>query len=643
MLAPAAGAQDTPDLATLSLEELLDVEIVTASRFQQSVAQAPSVVQVIGADEIRRHGWRTLAEALDSLPGLFLSDTGLYTYLGTRGLLRAGDYNTRFLVLVNGQRINDAVYSQGPVGAEFPVDMALVERIEYAPGPGSAVYGSNAFFGVINVLTRDAQSVGDGQLRAVAGNFGSSGVQVTLPVNGGGGSTLLSARQFHRSGRDLFVPEFADGPSRGLAAGHDDERVRQLFVRHVQGGLALQLFAGDRRREDPVAPYLQTFGAPGGQVQDRWIGFGAHYGVRLGEATEASARLEVNDFRYVGDYVYGDADELYLNRDVASGRSFSLGGQLVSRLGPRYTVVAGAEVQLDRSIEQRNFDLAPPASYLDSRQDMASWGVFVDNEVRLGGHWNFSGGLRVDRSDLGTVRLSPRMALVMSRPDDGVFKLIVGQSYRSPNAYERYYQVESEEGSQLANPSLGAEHVRSAEVFYGVGLSAHSRAELSVYHYRLRDLITLVPVDDASLMLTNAGSAASRGAELAYAYQPPSGVSLRASYAYADVSDSETERPLNAPRGIARISGYWPLAADWGLAMSAQRMGRRASRAAMAPAYSMVNANLHWRPVALPVSLALGVRNLLDERTFDPVGPEFTQDLFERSGRHYLLEATWRF
>ena len=119
----------------------------------------------------RAHGWRTLGEALDSLPGLYVSETGLYAYLGARGELGAGDYNTRFLLLVNGHRINDPVYSQSPVGAEFPLDMSLVERIEYAPGPGSAVYGSNAFFGVINVLTRDAADFGDGELRAGIASF----------------------------------------------------------------------------------------------------------------------------------------------------------------------------------------------------------------------------------------------------------------------------------------------------------------------------------------------------------------------------------------------------------------------------------------------------------------------------------------
>ncbi|WP_202841644.1 TonB-dependent receptor plug domain-containing protein [Luteimonas saliphila] len=640
----AAGlhAQDAPDLSTMSLEDLLDVEIVTASRFEQSISHAPSAVQVISADDIRTRGWRTLAEALASLPGLYLSDTGLYTYLGARGQLRAGDYNTRFLLLINGHRVNDPVYSQSPVGGEFPLDMSLVERIEYVPGPGSAVYGSNAFFGVINVLTRDASTFGEGELRAGVASFGTTDLQVSVPVAAGGATTLLSARQFHTRGRDLHFPEFADTPSGGHVRGQDDERVRQLFISHRQGGLALQLVAGDRRKEDPVAPYEQTFAAPGAEVQDRWIDFGAHYQRRLGGATDASARLDVIDYRYLGDYVYGE-DAPYLNRDVASGLSVVLGGQLVTRASERHTLVAGAEVQFDRSVVQRNFDVRPYASYLDSRENTASWGVFVDNEIRLSDAWRFSGGLRADRSDLGTLRLSPRMALISARPDDTVFKLIVGQSYRSPNAYERYYEVDSDEGAQLANPGLGAEHVQTAELFYGVAFSPRSRAELSVYRYRLRDLITLVEVDEGVLTLTNAGRASSRGAELAYVHRSPGGLLLRASYAYAEVADALEPRPLNAPRGNARVSASWPLATDLGMTLSAQHVGRRASRSGTVPAYSVVNAHLLWQPRHLPLALSLGVRNLLDARYADPVGPEFAPDAVERRGRELRLETTWRF
>ena len=640
LLATAAHAQ-APDLSRLSLEDLLDVDIVTASRFQQRVADAPSVVQVITAEDIRAHGWRTLAEALDSLPGLYVSDTGLYTYLGARGLLRAGDYDTRFLLLVNGHRINDPVYSQSPVGAEFPLDLALVERIEFAPGPGSAVYGSNAFFGVINVLTREPDTYGHGQLRAAAGNHGTTDLQLTVPVSAGQGRTLLSVRAFDTEGRTLRFPAFADTPTGGVVRDQDSERVRQVFVQHARDGLSLQLVAGDRRKDDPVAPYEQTFAAPGAQVQDRWIAFGATLARPLGERVEASARLDVIDYRYVGDYVYGSAPT-YLNRDIASGVSVVAGGQVVARIGARHTFVAGAEAQWDRGVVQRNFDVSPRATYLDSRQHMTSGGVFVDDEFRMSDAWRLNAGLRADRSDRGIVRLSPRLALIGTRADNRVVKLIVGQAYRSPNAYERYYQVDSDESAQLANPSLNAEHVQTAELFYSRSVGAHSRAELSVYHYRLSDLITLAATGDGTLTLANAGRATSRGAELAYAYQGDGGVRLRASYAYSDVTESDTARALNAPHGIARVQASVPLAAGWDLAMSAHHMGQRVSREGRVPAYTTVNAHLVWDVPARPLAWSLGVRNLLDERYADPVGPEFLQDTVPRRGREYWLEARWR-
>lgn len=640
-LAATGAHAQAPDLARLSLEDLLDVEIVTASRFQQRVAEAPSIVQVITAEDIRAQGWRTLAEALDSLAGLYISDTGLYTYLGARGLLRAGDYNTRFLLLVNGHRLNDPVYSQSPIGAEFPLDLSLVERIEYAPGPGSAVYGSNAFFGVINVLTRAPATFGHGELRAAAGNHGTTDLQLTVPVRTAAGDTLLSARAFDTQGRTLRFPAFADTPSGGVVRDKDGERARQVFVQHTRDRLSLQLVAGDRRKEDPVAPYQQTFAEPGAQVQDRWIAFGATLDGTLGDRVDASARLDAIDYRYVGDYVYGGAPT-YLNRDIASGVAFVASGHLVARLGARHTLVGGIEVQQDHGVVQRNFDVAPYASYLEARHDMTSWGVFVDDEFRFADAWRVNAGLRADRSDRGIVRLSPRVALIGEPSDGGLFKLIVGQSYRSPNAYERYYQVESDDSAQRANPALGAEQVQTAELFYSRGLGARGRAELSLYHYRLHDLITLVGTHDSALVLSNAGFARSRGAELAYAYQGDDGLRLRASYAYSDVTDSETAHPVNAPHGIARVSAAVPLAHGWGLGMSAQHVGRRTTREGRVAAYSTLNAHLVWDVPARPLAWSLGVRNLLDEAYADPVGPEFLQDTVPHRGREYWLDARWR-
>lgn len=640
--AQAAARENAADLASLSLEQLLDLEVVTASRFDQKIDHAPSAVQVISADDIRAHGWRTLGEAVESLPGLYLSDTGLYTYLGARGQLRAGDYDTRFLLLIDGHRINDPVYSQAPVGAEFPLDMALIERIEYVPGPGSAVYGSNAFFGVINVLTKSPGKPGGGELALASGNFGMQEGRAVLSTRSALGETLLSVSRSHTEGRNLYFPEFAQTPSAGHVRGRDDERVRRLFLRHVAGDLSMLLLADDRRKEDPIAPYGQTFGMPGAGIQDRWIELGAQYSRRLSEATRWQAQLDVIDYRYIGDYVYGEEDIL-VNRDVSTGLSVVLGSRIVTTAFDGHTMAAGFEAQLDRSVEQLNFDLEPYASFLRSKRDISSLGFFVNDEIALAGDWLLNGGLRMDRSDTGTVRLSPRLALISARPGGTTFKAIVGKAYRSPNAYERFYHIDTGNGDQFANPDLSAESIRTAELFFGRNLGQHSRAELSLYNYRLRDLITLVGDGEEVLTLENAASASSRGAEIAFLHHWERGAVLRASYAYNRVRDSLGNIPLNAPRGIARLSATVPLGYGVTAAASAQHLSRRATKLGSVDHYTVVNANLLWDPGTAPFSLSAGVRNLLDERYTDPAGPEFTQDAIPRKGREYRVELTWRF
>jgi len=132
------------DLTELSLEQLLAVEVSSASKYSQRTTDAPSAVQVISGEDIRLHGWRTLSEALASLPGIYINNDRVYDFLGARGFQIPGDYNTRFLLLVDGQRNNDNIYQQALTGSEGWLDMSVVERIEYIPGPGSAIYGSNA-------------------------------------------------------------------------------------------------------------------------------------------------------------------------------------------------------------------------------------------------------------------------------------------------------------------------------------------------------------------------------------------------------------------------------------------------------------------------------------------------------------------
>ena len=157
----AQASQPAP-LKDQSLEQLLSLEVasvVGAAKHEQHVTEAPSSVTIVTAEDVRTFGWRTLAEALAAVRGFYTTNDRNYTYVGVRGFGRPSDYNNRVLVLVNGHRFNDNIYDQALVDSEVPIDLALIERIEIIRGPGSALYGTNAFFAVINVVLRSGGAV----------------------------------------------------------------------------------------------------------------------------------------------------------------------------------------------------------------------------------------------------------------------------------------------------------------------------------------------------------------------------------------------------------------------------------------------------------------------------------------------------
>jgi outer membrane cobalamin receptor len=182
------------DLMSMPLEDLARVQVYSASRHSEDIRKAPSSVSIITAEDIRRYGWRTLGEALRSLRGFYISDNRRYTYLGVRGFMRPGDDNPRILLLVNGHRLNDKIYDTAAIGTEFPLDLELVDHIEVVRGPGSSLYGTNAIFGVIDIITREPGQKAAVEVSGDAGSLWSRSGRATLM------GSLSTARGFRARG-----------------------------------------------------------------------------------------------------------------------------------------------------------------------------------------------------------------------------------------------------------------------------------------------------------------------------------------------------------------------------------------------------------------------------------------------------------
>jgi iron complex outermembrane receptor protein len=233
---PEPPAQPEPDLTKLGLNELTKVQIESvygASKFEQKVTRAPSSVTIITADEIQKYGYRTLADLLKSVPGFYISYDGQDAFIGVRGVSRPSDYNTLVLVLVDGHRMNENVFDGTYVNGEFPVDIDLIDRVEIIRGPGSSLYGTDAFFAVINIFTKRGRDFKGTEVSLSAGSQESYEGRVSYGQQFKNGLELLLSESFYDSkgNRQLFYPEFnSPATNFGIARDADGSRFHKSFV-----------------------------------------------------------------------------------------------------------------------------------------------------------------------------------------------------------------------------------------------------------------------------------------------------------------------------------------------------------------------------------------------------------------------------
>jgi len=253
--------QQEPDLTKLSLGDLTKVQIETvygASKFSQKVTRAPSSVTIVTADEIQKYGYRTLADLLRSVPGFYLSYDRQDTYIGVRGISRPSDYNTLVLTLIDGHRVNENVYDGTYIDGEFLLDIDLIDRVEIIRGPGSSLYGTDAFFAVINIITKRGRDVHGTEVAVSGGGQETYHGRVSYGQQFKNGLELLLSETFNDSkgNRELFFPEFnSPATNFGIARDADGSRFHNTFVSAAYRDFAFRAVYDSWEKHIPTASY----------------------------------------------------------------------------------------------------------------------------------------------------------------------------------------------------------------------------------------------------------------------------------------------------------------------------------------------------------------------------------------------------
>ncbi len=627
--APAPSADKVAALAALPLDALLDMEVTGASRFAQRRSQSASSVTVITAAEIRAFGWRTLADALTSVKGLQVANDHTYSYLGVRGFFAQGDYNSRVLLLIDGNRINENVYDMAFLGTDFPLDLELVDRIEFIPGQGSAVYGANALFAVVNVITRESQHNGlEGSLSTGTGRHHIVRVGGMRRI-GEEGSLFASASRTRARGPSVYLAEYDNPPASDGYVHNTSERRESLYMRAEHGPWRTSLVHAERTKG--ASTYIDfAFDDPRSYYHDTETLVDLGWEHEIAPKTRGHVRWFTGRYTFDGEYALVSTP--VINREEATGQWWGVDARLLSTRWSGHTLVAGVELQRAPHQDIRSFDLDPArTTYWDVASRSSRVSIYAEDQASLSDELTLTLGSRYDHISAGAPAWHPRLALNWKPTHELVMKAIHGSAYRMPNRSDMVY----------SDGNLRSETVKGNELALEWQPDSRRRFSVSWYQNAARHLVA-GGIDPSTLLWVtrNVGHLKAEGQELEYEQRFASGAMLRANATLQHAHDTG-ELPIAqyAARRLANVLLAVPAGGPWTLGMDVNA----ASRRGQAAGYGVFNLTLSQAIEPRGASFALGIRDVFDRRPDDPGNDPILQPRIAQLGRTWTARLDFRF
>lgn len=652
MLASAASAHDdTADITDVSLEQLLNVEVFTASRFSQKENEAPSSVTVISDEAIRVYGYRTLKDILNSIPGLYSTDDRNYSYLGVRGFGLAGDFNSRVLLLLDGHRVNENINDSFGTDYDGLVNIDLIKRVEFSSGPGSAIYGANAFFGVINIITKSADEIDGLQASVDYASEHSRKARVTVgKALDSGIEAMFSVSAYKSDGADIYFPEFDDpATNNGIAKDLDYEKAKNLFAKLKYENWGFQVAYNERIKGIPTASYEQEFNLAPSETTDTLVRTLLTYDTFICNESQIYTGLSLGRYIYKGDYIY-DYPPVTVNRDENAGQWWNLDVRYQTTYFDKHRIIFGIEYQDNGTQDQANFDVDPFESYLDDRHSSELFGLYVQDEMRITDKLILNAGIRYDHNHFEddannneSSIVNPRIALIYALQQETTLKLIYGTAYRNANAYELYYGTVL---GYLPSTDLKPEEIKTYEVNVEHYLSNNFKLNVSTYFNKTKNLIGLNSDVNGDIFYDNLDKVRAKGIDLEAEYVGNEGLKLRTSYSYVDTEIVSTKEALsNSPNNMAKFNLSLPVLqkkADAGIELQ-YLSSRLTPQGDTVGGYGITNLTLSSKKLYEQLELSASIYNVFDKHYADPASEEHEQSNIVQDGRNFRVKATYTF
>ncbi len=608
--------------------------VFTASRHLQPVTHAPASVDIISADQIRRYGWRTLGAIINSLPGFLNTYERAYQHIGVRGFAPPGDYNTRILLLIDGHRVNESLQDYAGMGRDFLIDVENIDRVEVVRGPGSALYGSSAFFAVINVITARGRDLQGAQLAAEMASFDSHRGQIRLGKKFSNGlETLMTGSFYHSDGHSQLT-----FPGVGTAHSLDEEQVERLFNKTSWGDFTVSGGFMQRKKFIPTGFTSVTFNEPGTFYRDRRAYADLNYHHIFEDDWEVTGRLFWDRYQF--------NDELHnrnaaTNVDIWQGEWFGSEVLLNHTFFERLRLTIGGEYRRNYLLEMGNHDISPFSQYANNRLHSSVYAGYLQTELTLLDKLHLNAGFRYNYSDSYGDTTNPRIGLIYTPWQSTTLKLLYGTAFRAPSTYEMFYTCCN--NSFIGNKSLKPESIKTYEFVWEQKINPYLDFRLSHFYNQIDNLISLT--GDNVQQFRNTGGADAYGIEnqLQFHYQ---GVEGKLSYSYIHSHTDSSHPAPNAAAHMLKFNLSAPLATEKLFAgLEVQYVSDRLAKAggSTIDAYTVTNLSItsqNWLP-GLKIDGAM--YNLFDSHYSDPATLDQIPTIIPQDGRSLRIRISYEF
>lgn len=632
-------------------------EVIAASRVGEAVEDAPSSVSVISEQELSTLAYPTIAEAVRGTSGVYVWDDRSYVTVGMRGLGRLGSYGNRLLVLYDGHPVNDDWIGSSYVGYDALTDLGDVERIEVVRGPGSVLYGTNAFSGVINVVSDDRERKPGGSVGVSTNQNGVARGRARGDLSFGEDAGMWTSVAAGRStGKDFEYPEL--GEQANGVDGFQSGTVRgRAYYRWLTGQWSLH----SHSKKIPSGAYETLIGDTRNRQTDTRGFVELRAEPQVTNSVQILSRLHGNIYRFRGAYARAESDG---GVEVDEFRGSWVGFEQRVIITPaealRFTV--GAEGQIHFQVEQTARD--DEGVFLDDSSPFQVAAAYGVADVAISDRARVSAGARLDAYSTFGTSLNPRGAVIVRPYDNGNLKILAGKAFRAPSVYELFY---NDGGfTQIASPELKPETVYSGEIEHTHRFSPRVSGTLTAYGNYVRDLIVSggSGVETDPLFYENSDAPLTTlGFETGFRRDWRHGWMLGVTYgftyarflasnSFGDLislkKDPEHRNVANAPMHLASLKGAVPiisrqLVAATRITVEGARYDRNEN--ASDPTQDQTPGAVLWDIVLSGeetrsgLKYSLGVYNAFDWHYELPLSSEFQQRTIAQDGRTFLASA----